>query len=263
MTILETARLWDKQAWVREKPFRVGTYVQTAETAVVEVLARAGFDYVIIDGEHSPLSMETIKQLIIACSGSGMAPFVRVKENNGPLVMEPLDVGAYGVQIPQISSAEAAKQAIRFAKYHPDGERGANPYVRATRYSAHQFTDFVKWANANTFVILQVEGVEGVSDLDGILDTPGIDLVWLGPYDLSQSMGLPGQVSHPDVVLKMKEVVGKAREKGVDVGTFADNEDVAAMWLESGVRFVGISYETRMLFDRACQIVKALNPKVA
>ena len=93
---------WDKRQWLDAMPYRLGTYVQTSETATVEVLAHAGFDYVIIDGEHSPLSLETIKHLIVACSGAGIVPFVRVRENNGPIVMAPLDIGAYGVQIPQI-----------------------------------------------------------------------------------------------------------------------------------------------------------------
>ena len=249
---------WDKRRWLDAMPFRLGTYIQTSDTATVEVLAHAGFDYVIIDGEHSPLSLETIKHLIVACAGAGIAPFVRVKENSGPVVMAPLDIGAYGVQIPQIANGEAAEKAIRYATYHPRGERGANPYVRATGYSAQKFTDYVQAANANTLIILQIEGVEGVANVEAILASTGVDIVWLGPYDLSQSMGRPGQVDHPEVLKKMEEVVTKARAKKIGVGTFADNEEAARRWIDLGVGFVGISYETRMLFDRAAAIVNAL-----
>ncbi|MBW1943170.1 MAG: aldolase [Deltaproteobacteria bacterium] len=262
MTTLHPSTPWDKRAWLDDMPFRLGTYVQTADPALVEVLARAGFDYVMIDGEHSPLSMETIKNLIIACSGNGIAPFVRVKQNIGALVMEPLDAGAYGVQIPQISTAQAAKEAIRSAKYHPLGERGANPYVRATGYSAQKFTDYIKWANDNTLVIIQVEGVEGISNIEAILDTPGLDVVWLGPYDLSQSMGRPGQVDHPDVIQKMKEVIEKARLRDIAVGTFADNVEAATRWIGLGLRLVAISYETRMLFERAKTIVDSMRAEI-
>ncbi len=253
-----TSNSWDKRQWLDAMPFRLGTYIQTSDTAVVEVLAYAGFDYVIIDGEHSPLSLETIKHLIMACSGAGIAPFVRVRENSGPVVMAPLDIGAYGVQIPQIANADAAEKGIRCATYHPMGERGANPYVRATGYSAQKFTDYVQTANADTLIILQIEGVEGVANVESILATKGVDIVWLGPYDLSQSMGRPGQVDHPEVLKKMEEVVAKAKAKGVGVGTFADNEVAAKRWIDLGVGFVGISYETRMLFDRAAAIVNAL-----
>jgi len=249
---------WDKRQWLGAKPFRIGTYVQTSDTATVEILAHAGFDYVIIDGEHSPLSSETIKQLIVTCSGAGIVPLVRVRENSGPVVMAPLDMGAYGIQIPQIANADAAEKAVRYATYHPLGERGANPYVRATGYSTQRFPDYVRRANANTLIILQIEGVEGVANVEPILATQGVDIVWLGPYDLSQSMGRPGEVEHPEVLKKMEEVVAKARAKRIGVGTFADNEEAARRWIDLGVGFVGISYETKMLFDRAAAIVNAL-----
>lgn len=224
----------------------------------MEVLSRAGFDFVILDCEHGPLSIVTLKGLIIACNGSGIVSIVRIKQNYGPAVTEPLDAGALGVQVPHISSSQAASNAIAFAKYHPMGERGVNPYVRAAGYSPEGFSSFIEWANENTLVVPQVEGVEGVANVDGILDVAGVDIIFLGPYDLSQSLGIPGEVHNPAVIQKMQEVISKAQKKGIVVGTFADNEKAAQRWIDLGVRYIAVSYDTKMLLDRATEVVSSL-----
>lgn len=246
---------WDKAKWFADRPYRLGTYVQTTDTAVVEILAAAGFDFIVIDGEHGPVSIETVKHLILAAKAAGIVSFVRVRRCETDLIMSPLDAGANGVQIPQISDGEAARKAMASAKYDPDGFRGSNPYVRSNRYGADDYIAYVRDANLNTIVIVQVEGIEGIANLDDILAVSGIDVVWVGPYDLSQSMGIPGQVSHPSVLSKMKSVLEKADAHGIVGGTFADGIDSARRWIDLGVKLVAVSYETKMLFDKASEIV--------
>ena len=248
-----------KSAWLEARPFRLGTYVQTADPATVEVLAEAGFDYVVIDGEHSPLSMETIKNLITAAQIRGMAPLVRVKENRPALVMEPLDIGAAGVQIPQIETPAEAVAAVRATKYHPLGERGSNPYVRAADYASGDYGEYMARANDDTLVVLQVEGARGLENIESIMDTPGIDVIWVGPYDLSQSLGVPGQIYHPDILAGLKRIVGLAESRGVRVGAFAPDVAGGRRWLESGVKFLAVSYETRLLYEQATRVVSELN----
>ena len=133
---------WNKKTWLETRSFHLGTYVQTGDPAVVEVLAAAGFDYVVIDAEHSPLSMETIRNLIAAAEARGLAPLVRVKENRPALVMEPLDIGAAGVQVPQIETPEEASATVRAAMFHPLGQRGSNPYVRSADYASGDYAQY-------------------------------------------------------------------------------------------------------------------------
>jgi len=249
---------WTKKEWFENNRFVLGTFVQTADPAVVEILALAGFDFVLVDCEHGPLSSESMKGLMIAASAAGIVPVVRVKQNNASLVMEPLDSGAIGVQIPHVKTAVDAQNAITFARYHPIGERGVNPHARATHYCPEEFQSYMRWSNENNLVVVQVEGVEGVDHIDEILEVKGLDVIFLGPYDLSQSAGVPGQVAHPAVVDRMKKVIHKAKDKGSAVGTFADNAESAKTWLELGIQYMVIGYETRMLFQGAKATVSAL-----
>jgi 4-hydroxy-2-oxoheptanedioate aldolase len=249
---------WTKKEWLGNNHFLLGTFVQTSDPTVVEILAWAGFDFVLVDCEHGPLSAESMKGLMVAASASGIVPIVRVKQNNSSLVMEPLDSGALGVQIPHIKSASDARNAVTFARFHPDGERGVNPHVRATHYRPEEFQSYMKWANENNLVVVQVEGVEGVDRIDDILSVEGIDVIFLGPYDLSQSTGVPGQVNHPAVEDRMKTVIQKAKSKGMAVGTFADNAEAARKWLQLGIQYMVIGYETRMLYQGAKATVSVL-----
>jgi 4-hydroxy-2-oxoheptanedioate aldolase len=250
--------IWKKRAWLEEKPFVVGTFVQLSDPMVIEILSSVGFDFVIIDFEHGPLGIDSARLSIIACNASGIVPIVRIKENAAPLVTEVLDSGAIGVQIPQICTPGDAKRAVFYSKYHPMGGRGINPYVRASGYSPELFRTYMTWANENHLVIIHVEGLEGVKNIDAILDTPGLDIVFLGPYDLSQSAGVPGEVEHPTVIQKMKEVIAKAHERNMVVGTFADNEAAAKKWIDLGVRYIVVGYDTRMLFHGANKVVSSL-----
>ncbi|MBW2154162.1 MAG: hypothetical protein JRH18_21160, partial [Deltaproteobacteria bacterium] len=149
---------WNKKQWLSENRFVLGTFLQFYDTAGVEILSEAGFDFVIIDLEHGTYSAETLKTLIITAHLREIVPVVRVKHNTGQLIMEPLDAGALGVQIPFICTATDVAHAVASAKYHPHGNRGMNPYVRATGYNAETFQTYIRWSNENSIVILQVEG---------------------------------------------------------------------------------------------------------
>ena len=249
---------WSKKAWFQKKPFVLGTFVQISDPTVVEILAGAGFDFVLVDCEHAPLSAESVKGLMIASSATGIVPIVRVEQNNASLVMAPLDSGAVGVQIPHIRTAEDAQNAVTFAKYHPLGERGVNPHVRGTRYNPEDFQAYIRWSNENTLVVVQVEGAEGVDHIDEILEIKGLDVIFLGPYDLSQSIGVPGEVDHPKVVDQMKSVILKAKRKGMAIGTFVDDAETAEPWINLGIQYLVIGYDTRMLFQGAKATISVL-----
>ncbi|MCL2096597.1 MAG: aldolase/citrate lyase family protein [Oscillospiraceae bacterium] len=235
----------------------VGIFSKTSDPAFIEIMGYAGLDYVIIDLEHGPNTVQTAQNLIRAAQISGVFPVVRVKENAGFIMGEALDIGAGGLQIPQIATKQEAEEVISKVKFHPDGSRGMCRFVRAANYSAKD--RFGYFADANkSVIIVQIEGEEGVKNIDDIISVKGVDVIFVGPYDLSQSLGLPGQVGHPLVEEKMLGIVKKCGEKNITVGTFADNPENAEKWLKNGVRYISYSVDTGIFYDAVSDLVKTL-----
>lgn len=236
----------------------IGPFMKLSSPAVVEVMGNAGFDFVIIDTEHGPISTETAENLIRAAELVGITPIVRVSNNDPNQISKALDIGALGIQIPQISSAPDAEKAVKSCKYSPMGERGVCRFVRAASYSAMDRFEYFSTSNDETLVILQIEGTEGINELDRILEVPGVDIIFLGPYDLSQSLGLPGQIDHPKVEEKMREVISKAKRKGITIGTFVDNISNANKWQNAGVQYISYSVDVGIFYEAGQDIIKKL-----
>jgi 4-hydroxy-2-oxoheptanedioate aldolase len=165
---------------------------------VVELAALAGFDAVILDQEHGPIGVEALPELVAAAQGAGLACVVRVPECRAKAIEAALDVGADAVLVPHVASADAARDAVAAARFAPDGRRGANPWVRAARYGA--LADFASEANDRCACLALVEETDGVAAIEDILAVPGLDAVFVGPVDLSHSLGYAGQPEHPAVV---------------------------------------------------------------
>jgi len=235
-----------------------GSFVQIPSPAVVEILAHAGFDFVIIDTEHAPFSIETAENLVRAAQLHDICPIIRVTDNDPTKILRALDTGAYGVHIPHVSSRTDAEAIIKAAKYAPQGERGACPYVRAADYSAFDQNEYFLSANENTLLVALIEGIEGVNNIDEILSVPGIDVAFLGPYDLSQSLGLIGQIDHPQVMKELEKVIMKANEKNVIIGTFADTIERAFKWRDLGCRFIAYSLDVGLLLNAGRDVLRKL-----
>ncbi len=236
----------------------IGPFMKLPEPPVVEIFGRAGFDYVIIDTEHGPMSIETAENLVRAAELAGISPVIRIRENSPSLISRALDIGAEGVQVPQIGSAADAKAVVKAAKFAPQGERGVCRFVRAAQYTHVDRFDYFRDANEDTTVIVHIEGREGVDNIDDILGVPGVDVAFIGPYDLSQSLGVPGQVEHPEVARAMSEVVRKARAKGVAVGTFVDNETAARKWMGAGIQYISYSVDVGLIYQMARDLMSRL-----
>ncbi|MGI6098043.1 MAG: HpcH/HpaI aldolase family protein [Dethiobacteria bacterium] len=243
---------------LREGKTVFGPFMKLSNPAVIEIFAHAGFDFAIIDLEHGPLSVESAENLVRAAELAGITPIIRVTDNEPTKILRALDIGVHGVQVPQVSSRESAELAVKAAKYDPQGERGVCRYVRAADYSAFDKFKYFPAANENTLVLVHIEGLEGVEHLEEILDVPGIDVIFIGPYDLSQSLGLPGQVDHPDVVAKAKEVIEKAAAKKVAVGTFVDTVEAGHKWQELGVQYISYAVDVGILYEASKEIVSKL-----
>ena len=233
-----------------------GPFMKFTDPAAVEIMGLAGFDFVIIDAEHGPISIQSAQNMIRAAETANITPIIRVANNDEALILRALDIGAQGIEIPQINSKSQAIKAVRSVKYAPQGERGVCRYVRAANYSSMDKFEYFKSANNETMIIAHIEGVEGINNLDEILSVPGIDVIFIGPYDLSQSLGVPGQVNNSLVVEKMKEVVSKCKQNKVAVGTFADDVETAKFWVSLGVQYMSFSVDVGILYEASKQIIK-------
>ena len=190
-----------------------GPFMKFTDPAAVEIMGFAGFDFVIIDAEHGPISMQSAQNMIRAAETVNITPIIRVANNDEALILRALDIGAQGIEIPQINSKSQAIKAVRSVKYAPQGERGVCRYVRAANYSSMDKFKYFKSANNETMIIAHIEGVEGINNLDEILSVPGIDVIFIGPYDLSQSLGITGDVHNALVIEKMQEAILKCKKK--------------------------------------------------
>ena len=233
----------------------LGPFMKSGDPAFVEVAGYAGCDFAILDMEHGPESLKGMQNHIRAAQLTGMLPIVRVPSLSEVAISQALDIGAAGVQIPQITSAREAREAVRSARYFPEGERGVCRFVRAACYSAMERSAYFQEAN-QALVIIQLEGRQAIENLDEILNVEGVDIVFIGPYDLSQSLGIPGQITHPRVLDLMGEIVCRVAKKGAIVGTFTDSIDMLKLWIDSGVRYLSYSVDVGIFRD-ACSGIRA------
>ncbi|MBW4681140.1 MAG: aldolase [Microcoleus vaginatus WJT46-NPBG5] len=242
---------------LKQGEFALGLFVNCAYPAFIEICGHAGFDFAIIDMEHGPLHTLGAEDLCRAADCVGLAPIIRIRKNDGPQIQRALDIGSAGVQVPQIETQADAEAVVRGAKYSPIGSRGLSFNTRAGNYTAAG-TNITDQLNEESLVVVHVEGTRGIENLKEIVSVPHIDVIFLGPYDLSQSLGIPGQVRDPRVIDLMKNAVQTIRNAGKAVGTFADNPETAKQWRDAGVQYVALGVDVA-IFLRACEaLVKAV-----
>jgi 4-hydroxy-2-oxoheptanedioate aldolase len=237
--------------------FVVGIFSKTSDPGFIEAMGYGGFDFVIIDLEHGPNSVQTVQDLLRAAQIGRIFPLVRVKEDCPSVIGEVLDIGAGGIQVPQVSNAETAKEVITLARFSPEGKRGVCGFVRAANYSSMDRFRYFKEAN-ETVIVLQLEGQEAIENIDRILEVEGIDIVFIGPYDLSQSLGVIGEIDHPSVEEKMREIVDKSLQRGVAVGTFVDTFENADKWRNAGIKYIAYSVDMGIFYEKCSEIVKRI-----
>lgn len=224
----------------------LGSWLSFGYTPVCEMMAGMGFDWLAIDMEHTAIDFGQMLQLIQVIDLLDVAPLVRVGANDPLLIKRALDAGAHGVIVPMVNSAEEASRAVAAARYPPAGNRGVG-LSRAQGYGA-EFPGYKAWADDNTLVIVQIEHIEGVRHLNEILAVPGLDGFMVGPYDLSGSLGYPGQFDHPDVRNALNQVQEIIRQGGACGGYHVvhSNHDELQRRIKEGYRF--IAYGDDMVF---------------
>lgn len=238
---------------------QIGTnFGQLRSPEIARMLAAAGFDWAFIDTEHGGFDLETVQDICRVSSLAGLAPIVRVADLQYPLVARALDCGAQGIIFPRIEDADLLAKAVGWTKFPPDGVRGYGLTQVHVGYEALGFEQIMHHFNANTLVVLQIESQRGVDARDEILSVPGIDAVMIGPADLSISLGVPGQFEHPSMVEAMEAIRDTCVAKGIAPGTQTRSLALGRFWKSRGMRFLGCSSETAMLFERATEIAGAL-----
>jgi 4-hydroxy-2-oxoheptanedioate aldolase len=237
--------------------FVCGPFSKSSDPSFIEILGYTGFDFVVLDLEHGPNDVLSLQNLIRAAEGSGLLPIVRVPEGTPEHVGRVLDVGAGGIQVPNVKSRADVEKAIMSARFSPEGMRGVCRFVRAANYSVTTRERYFS-ESKEVLVILQLESSEALDNLEEIISVPGVDIVFIGPYDLSQSLRVPGEVDHPRVAEEMKRIIIRCLDSGILVGTFVDTLEDARKWWETGVRYLCYSVDVGLFTEKCYDTVREL-----
>ena len=236
----------------------IGPFCKISSTSLVEISALAGFDFVIIDMEHGPVSIESVQNLLNAAQSHGLQVVVRIRENSPSNILQILDIGVQSIQVPQINNALDAQKVVNSSYYYPKGDRGMCRYVRSASYSKLNKNKYFDSANSEILTIVHIEGIDGINNLKEIMAIDDIDVIFLGPYDRSQSCGFPGQINHPDVINKMKESVKLAKDCKKIIGTFCESPEDVQKWSDIGVQYIAYSVDVGIILDAYTNIINKL-----
>ena len=230
----------------------IGSWIQLGHPAVAEIMASAGFDWLAVDMEHSTISLREAEELIRIIELKNVVPLVRLASNNPEHIKRIMDAGAHGVIVPMVNTSEEARTAVSAVKYPPEGSRSIG-LARAQGYGP-RFLEYFNWQRENSLVVVQIEHINAVDNLEAILTVKGVDAYIVGPYDLSGSLGLPGQFDAPEYVESMAKIRSVSNQLGVPGGVHIVEPDPAQLRLriEEGNRFIAYGVDTRML-DTVCR----------
>lgn len=248
---------------LQEREPTIGSWITLGHTSVAEIMAKAGFDWLVVDMEHSVITLDVAQQLIQVIEGCGVVPLVRVGENNPNAVKRAMDAGAQGVLVPMVNTREQAESAVRAVKYPPVGTRGVG-LARAQGYGA-SFDEYAASINDESIVVVQVEHIEAVTNLESILSVKGVDGCIVGPYDLSGSLGVPGNFQHPDVLAALRRVeqVCNAREIASGIHVVEPDYRLVVEHAARGHSFIGFGLDILFLGNSCREQMAKLRESLA
>ncbi len=230
----------------------IGSWVTLGHPSIAEIMAAAGFDWLVLDMEHSVLELGEVQAIIQVLDAKQCPAIVRLTSNHPDQIKRVMDAGATGVMVPMIKSAADAKAAVNGVYYPPRGQRGVG-LARAQGYG-NSFQAYRQWLEENAVIVAMIEHVDAVRNIDDILAVPGIDAYIIGPYDLSGSMGRPGDLNHPDVQTAIAQVLEAGRRAGKPGGIHVIEPDLEALQqrIQAGFNFLGYGLDIRIL-DAICR----------
>lgn len=237
----------------------LGTWSIYSSSSLTETLSLTGLDFIVIDREHGPVSHESALTMVMACERHQVSPVMRVSELSLSEVQRALDLGVHGIHVPNVETVEQVKALIEYAKYPPVGNRGFSPFTRASKYQAAFAKTQQKTANEKTLLCVHLEGKKAIDNLDRFLQFPELDIIFLGLYDLSKSLGIPGDVQHPDVLRYLTKSTEKIRASGKIPGTIASTEEQIQQYLNYGVQYLTFSVDCDVISQSYSKAVKAFH----
>ncbi|WP_102346815.1 HpcH/HpaI aldolase family protein [Bacillus sp. Marseille-P3661] len=225
----------------------IGNFLLLPSPDIAEILALSGLDFVVVDMEHSPTNFEGAQHIFRAIKSGGSTPFIRVNTIDQSSIERALDIGAYGIHIPQVSTVEEVQNVVNWIKYYPQGSRGVSYNVRSGLYGLKTMEEQVKFANEEILIAISIENLEAVHNLEDILTVKDVDIINVAPHDLSQSMGFPGQVNHPKVQEMINYINKTSLEAGFNIGGYAKDSKQLASLLEQGVKYIKLPTSTQLI----------------
>ena len=231
---------------LQNRELTIGSWITLGHPAIPEILAPAGFEWLVVDIEHTTIDLSMVQVLISTIQAQGLAALVRVSKNEEVVIKRVLDAGADGIVVPMVSTVEDAKNAVAFAKYPPEGKRGVG-LARAQQYGIG-FELYKKWVKDNLIVIVQIEHITAINNLNEILKVKGIDGTIVGPYDLSGSLGIPGQYDQPIVMEALNKFKQICKDNNISMGFHVVDpvEKKVKEKIEEGYNF--LAFSTDFLF---------------
>jgi 4-hydroxy-2-oxoheptanedioate aldolase len=234
----------------------IGTWNIINSPMLVDVIASTGIDFIIIDAEHGSFSYETAQTLVSICQSYQVSPIMRVGEINENLILRALDIGMHGVQLPNIQTAEDAQMFVQYAKYPPTGIRGFSPYTKAGLYDVNNSKTMPKNANNNTLLIVNIEDEIGLKNLDSIAKIDGIDVIFIGLFDLSKSLGIPGDINNKEVMNRLDEAVKIIHNNQKKVGSIASTLEMLKILKNKRLDYITYSVDTGVIKESYLNTIK-------
>ncbi|MEX2564831.1 MAG: aldolase/citrate lyase family protein, partial [Cyclobacteriaceae bacterium] len=237
-----------------------GTMLRILNTPhAVALCAALGWDYIILDTEHNDYNLETLGSFSLISKYENIGLFVRVSDKLYHQMAQMLDIGAEGLVLPQVKTAEEANHIIRSTKYAPMGQRGVSISNTVTRFRDYDIGDYTRWANEQLMTIVQIESEQGVENVDEIFSTSGIDAVMVGPSDLSMDMGIPGQTDHPRIQEAYHKVIESCNRHSVAPGIHLQTVEEVDNWLNKGMQLITFSYDIAFFKQASRDILTRLH----
>ena len=223
-----------------------GSFVRSPDASLIEVLGYLGWDFLVFDSEHGTLEPRDCENMVRAAELRNVTSLVRVTTNTAPTILRLMDTGVQGVHVPWVNTAAEAQRAVRSVKYHPLGSRGLAGVRAADFAQVGSFGDYVQAANSETMVVLQIESPEAIDALPAIVKMGEVDAIFIGPTDLSHSLGLPGQLQHATVQSTIQKIVDIVAPSQVALGIMVGNAQAAREWKDRGARYIVTTLEAMM-----------------
>ncbi|MDF0605866.1 HpcH/HpaI aldolase/citrate lyase family protein [Neisseriaceae bacterium TC5R-5] len=237
----------------------LGSWLMAASPVISEAMAVAGFEFLVVDMEHAPMDIPDMVAVLHALSGTPAHPVVRLPWNDMVTVKRTLDAGAQTLMFPFVQNAAEARQAVSFTRYPPHGVRGVAAMHRGSRFGTK--ANYLQTAHDDLAVIIQLETPQALQQLEEIAQVPGVDAIFIGPGDLSATMGYPGNIAAEPVQAALKDAARRCRAIGKPCGIVGANADMVRNYADWGYNFVAIASDLAMLMREASQAATALNGK--